>query len=98
MSESTSGVRTRPVGDHSHDDKADIRDQLDFSGAHWRGDDNDGSAGGRVEMTQILHTDGITYTCLRHGGDPHGPVLVFTPGEWDAFVAGAKDGEFDRPF
>lgn len=22
-------------------------------------------------------------------------VLVFTRGEWDAFVAGAKDGEFD---
>jgi len=22
-------------------------------------------------------------------------VLVFTQGEWDAFVAGAKDGEFD---
>ncbi|MFB9907992.1 DUF397 domain-containing protein [Allokutzneria oryzae] len=91
MSESTSGVRTRPV-----DDKADIRDQLDFSGAHWSGDDS--SVGGRVEMTQIHHTDGVTYTCLRHGDDPHGPVLVFTPGEWDAFVAGAKDGEFDKPF
>lgn len=25
-----------------------------------------------------------------------GPVHVFTPGEWDAFVAGAKAGEFDR--
>ena len=25
-----------------------------------------------------------------------GPVLRFLPGEWDAFIAGAKAGEFDR--
>jgi hypothetical protein len=25
-----------------------------------------------------------------------GPKLVFTPGEWRAFLDGAKDGEFDR--
>jgi hypothetical protein len=24
----------------------------------------------------------------------NGPVMVFTPGEWDAFIAGAKSGEF----
>jgi hypothetical protein len=24
-------------------------------------------------------------------------VLVFTEDEWDAFVAGARDGEFDLP-
>lgn len=23
-----------------------------------------------------------------------GPVLKFTPGEWDAFVSGVRDGEF----
>jgi hypothetical protein len=32
---------------------------------------------------------------LRNSADPAGPVLVFTQGEWDAFVAGARDGEFD---
>jgi len=26
-----------------------------------------------------------------------GPVLIFTPAEWDAFIGGAADGEFDRP-
>lgn len=26
-----------------------------------------------------------------------GPVHVFTAAEWDAFLAGAKQGEFDRP-
>jgi hypothetical protein len=32
---------------------------------------------------------------VRDSKDPAGPVLVFTANEWDAFVDGAKDGEFD---
>jgi hypothetical protein len=32
---------------------------------------------------------------LRDSKDRHGPVLHFTPDEWDAFLAGAKAGEFD---
>jgi hypothetical protein len=32
---------------------------------------------------------------LRNSAEPDGPVLVFTKEEWDAFVAGAQDGEFD---
>jgi hypothetical protein len=34
---------------------------------------------------------------MRDGKNPDGPVLIFTPGEWKAFVLGAKDGEFNRP-
>jgi hypothetical protein len=33
----------------------------------------------------------------RNSRDPDGVVLVFTAPEWDAFVAGVKLGEFDRP-
>jgi hypothetical protein len=32
---------------------------------------------------------------LRAANDPDGPTLRFTPAEWDAFVAGVRDGEFD---
>ena len=32
---------------------------------------------------------------VRNSKDPDGPVLTFTRPEWDAFVEGAKDGEFD---
>ena len=32
---------------------------------------------------------------MRDSKHPDGPVLLFTQGEWDAFVLGAKDGEFD---
>jgi len=32
---------------------------------------------------------------MRDSNHPDGPVLLFTQAEWDAFVLGAKDGEFD---
>jgi hypothetical protein len=32
---------------------------------------------------------------MRDSKHPEGPVLLFTAEEWDAFVEGAKDGEFD---
>ena len=31
---------------------------------------------------------------IRDSKDPSGPILTFTPGEWDAFVEGVADGEF----
>lgn len=33
---------------------------------------------------------------VRDSKDPHGPKLRFTRAEWLAFVAGAKDGDFDN--
>jgi uncharacterized protein DUF397 len=32
---------------------------------------------------------------VRDSMNQDGPVLIFTADEWDAFVGGAKDGEFD---
>ena len=32
---------------------------------------------------------------VRHSKHPDGPVLQFTPGEWHAFLGGARNGEFD---
>ncbi|WP_141548095.1 DUF397 domain-containing protein, partial [Nocardia farcinica] len=34
---------------------------------------------------------------VRDSKNPAGGALVFTPSEWDAFLAGARAGEFDRP-
>ncbi len=31
---------------------------------------------------------------VRDSKDPEGPVLTFTNGEWAAFIAGARNGEF----
>jgi len=33
---------------------------------------------------------------IRNSRDPAGAILRFTPGEWRAFLAGARLGEFDR--
>lgn len=38
---------------------------------------------------------GYRSVAVRDSKDPAGPVLTFTPAEWTAFIAGAKDGEFD---
>jgi Domain of unknown function (DUF397) len=33
---------------------------------------------------------------IRNSKDPHGPVLRFTPDEWNAFLSGTLAGEFDH--
>jgi len=33
---------------------------------------------------------------VRHSKDAEGPILRFTPAEWDAFLGGVRKGEFDR--
>jgi hypothetical protein len=33
---------------------------------------------------------------VRDSKNAKGPILGFTPGEWDAFVGGVRNGEFDR--
>ncbi|HKT05847.1 MAG TPA: DUF397 domain-containing protein [Rugosimonospora sp.] len=32
---------------------------------------------------------------VRDAKDPDGPVLAFTPGAWEAFLAGVRGGEFE---
>ncbi len=64
----------------------------DLSAARWvrsRACSSDGCvevaslAGGQIAMRNSRH--------------PHGPALIFTRSEWDAFLGSAKDGEFGRP-
>jgi hypothetical protein len=62
---------------------------FDSSRAVWRSAPGE-SNGSRVEVAFVDDLIG-----LRNGADPDSPVLVFTQSEWEAFVEGAKDGEFD---
>jgi hypothetical protein len=50
------------------------------------------SNGNCVEVTELPGGS----VAIRNSKDPEGPVLRFTPGEWEAFLAGARLGEFDR--
>jgi uncharacterized protein DUF397 len=33
---------------------------------------------------------------MRDSKDPDGPILVYTPAEFEAFLGGVRNGEFDR--
>lgn len=88
-----SDQRSTPV-----DDKADVRQVLDLETARWHRAEPPGETiPDAIEVAFVPHTDGKTYTALRSSAEPDGTVLVFTPSEWDAFVAGARDGEFNLP-
>jgi hypothetical protein len=50
------------------------------------------SNGNCVEVTELPGGS----VGVRNSRDPGGPVLTFTRGEWDAFLGGARLGEFDR--
>ncbi|ALC26229.1 DUF397 domain-containing protein [Streptomyces bacillaris] len=52
---------------------------------------SDGIGGNCVEIAKL----GEGHVALRNSRDASGPALVYTPGEWEAFVQGAKNGEFD---
>ncbi|KFU78496.1 protein of unknown function [Amycolatopsis lurida] len=80
------------------DDKAQVRPDLDLSDAVWiRAEPEGANLADRAEYALVPHTDGVTYTAMRQASDPDGHILVFTPTEWDAFVKGVRDGEFDLP-
>jgi len=49
---------------------------------------------GANNCVEVTHGPG--WTAVRHSKHHTGPMLVFTDGEWEAFLAGAKAGEFDK--
>jgi hypothetical protein len=63
----------------------------DLSEAEWRKSTRSGPW--TDNCVEVAFVDGSIV--VRNSRDPDGPRLVFTPNEWDAFVDGAKDGEFD---
>jgi Domain of unknown function (DUF397) len=50
-----------------------------------------GSGGNCVEVARGANGRVL----VRHSGDHTGPHLSFTESEWEAFVRGVKDDEFD---
>jgi hypothetical protein len=62
-----------------------------LTGLAWKKSQRSGPQGNCVEMAQ-LPGGGIA---MRNSRDPHGPALVFTHAEMEAFIGGAQDGEFD---
>lgn len=65
----------------------------ELPGVAWRKSRWSGPQGGNcVEVAQLPGGQ----VAVRDSRHPAGPALVFTAGEWDAFVRGARDGAFGR--
>lgn len=59
-------------------------------GLAWRKAQRSVANGACVELAPF---EGMV--AMRDSKDPEGPVLIYTPAEWGAFLHGAKAGEFD---
>lgn len=56
----------------------------------WRKSTRSNGSGNCVEIAELTQS-----VAVRDSKDPTGPVLGFTQAEWQTFIDGAKDGEFD---
>ncbi|GAA0417202.1 DUF397 domain-containing protein [Actinoplanes capillaceus] len=63
---------------------------MDLSNARWRTSTRSGANGNCVEVA--ITDQGVA---VRDTKDRSRPAHVFTHAEWNAFVDGVKDGEFD---
>ena len=63
---------------------------VDLSRAVWRKSTQSYTNG----CVEVAFVDG--HVAVRDSKNRSGPVLVFTPFEWTAFLGGVRDGEFDH--
>ncbi|MFC6865829.1 DUF397 domain-containing protein [Haloechinothrix salitolerans] len=63
----------------------------DLTEVTWRKSSRSGAVGNCVEVARLNNGE----IAVRNSRFPDGPALVYTKAEIAAFVAGAKDGEFD---
>ena len=68
--------------------------ETELAGIRWRkssrSSDNSAQC---VEAGPLADDSGRV--AVRHSHHPEGSVIVYTRAEWTAFLAGARDGEFD---
>ncbi|MBF6183517.1 DUF397 domain-containing protein [Nocardia otitidiscaviarum] len=66
---------------------------VNLSGAQWFTSSR--SSAGKECVEVAFLDEGMVG--VRDSKNRAGTVLLFTPGEWDAFTGGIASGEFDRP-
>ena len=62
-----------------------------LSGVTWMKSQRSGPTGGNCVEVAFLPGGDVA---MRNSRQPDGPALIFTPAEWNAFIGGARDGEF----
>ncbi|MFF3910521.1 DUF397 domain-containing protein [Streptomyces sp. NPDC001848] len=65
----------------------------EINGAVWVKSTHSNATGGNCVEVTALPGGGVA---VRNSRDPQGPALVYSRAEMTAFLAGAKDGEFDH--
>lgn len=68
-----------------------LKGQFNTQTADWRRTTDEDGTPGKLEIG--FADNGLV--ALRYAEEPDGTILIYTPEEWDAFVEGVKDGEFD---
>jgi hypothetical protein len=63
---------------------------VDLSQAVWRK-----SKHSAIDACVEVAFVGGTHVAVRHSKDQSGPLLTFSRAEWEAFVGGVREGEFD---
>lgn len=70
---------------------------IDVSQLTWRRPAGAGAGRepGVMEVAITPRAGGGSWVLLRVAGDPDGRVLVYDEHEWECFLAGVRNGEFD---
>jgi hypothetical protein len=70
---------------------------MEMSSLIWRrpAGAGDGREPGVMEVAITPRPGGGSWVLLRVAGDPDGRVLVYDEHEWECFLAGVRNGEFD---
>jgi Domain of unknown function (DUF397) len=68
-----------------------LEDPVDFSSATWQKSGRSMSNG----CVEVAFVD--NQVAVRDSKRKEGPVLIFTPVEWEAFLGGVADGQFRLP-
>jgi len=72
---------------------------IDLQAQAWQrsgdGDQADGTGAIEIAFVPEPGTGRTEWVLMRVGGDPEGRVLVYDRNEWECFLAGVRDGEFD---
>jgi hypothetical protein len=68
-----------------------IASELDW--VEWRKSTFSNPSGNCVEAAELPAGE----VAVRNSRFPDGPALIFTHAEWDAFLLGARAGDFDGP-
>jgi hypothetical protein len=73
---------------------------IDLNAQAWQrsGRGDQGTGEGAIEIAFVAEpaTGRTEWVLMRVGGDPAGRVLVYDRREWECFLAGVRDGEFDE--